>query len=136
MTRDLAVVDTLHQLSLTMPFHVFLAVLEKTEAGGCMQGWDPRDQYGWGHQDSDEEEEDDDESFHSLDEIYDTNFSILKLVDLTGRSLGAGHSFGLEDVVQDEDAILPDEADEEDYEGYMGNSVSRRHRDATSSQPD
>jgi hypothetical protein len=45
-TRDMAVVNALQQLSLNMPFEVFLAVLEKKTIGGCESeyGYDP---YGY-----------------------------------------------------------------------------------------
>jgi hypothetical protein len=131
-TRDLAIVDVLHQLSAAMPFHIFLAVLEKGETGSCEDRyghkWDSG--YGraaWGGHDDDDPDDDDeaedDEDFHDLEEIFETDYKITKLVDLSGRQLGTEISFDLENVLQEDD-LFPEDPDFEDYEGYMGNSVS------------
>jgi hypothetical protein len=125
-TRDLAVVDVLHQLSVTMPFHIFLAALEKSERGSCEYKHNAA--YGrgrWGYYDDQEEDdEDEDQGFQDREEVFDTEYNIKKLVDLGGRQLGVDTSFDLDYVLQEDDDLFPEHPDGEDYEAYTGNSVS------------
>jgi len=125
-TRDLAVVNILHQLSAAMPFHIFLAVLEKSQLGSCEDEEDyyHTNQYYRYDDEDDEDDVQEDMGFHELDEVFDTEYHIKKLVDLTGRQLGTQASFDLDNVLQEDKDLFPAEPDSEDYEGYMGNSVS------------
>jgi hypothetical protein len=122
-TRDMAVVNALQQLSLGMPFEVFLAVLEKKTIGSCESDYGYGG-YGNNHWCDDEEDEDDDEeseSHHPIDDIIDTEYTIEKLVALSGQQMGSNMNFDLEHAVQG-DEFFPEDPDHEEYEGYMGNS--------------
>ncbi|OIW24743.1 hypothetical protein CONLIGDRAFT_685690 [Coniochaeta ligniaria NRRL 30616] len=129
-TRDLAVVDILQQLSAALPFHVFLAVLEKEQSGSCEDtrdynrgsGYDRGEWDGYFDDDDEEEEEEDDEDFHDLEDIFDTSYRIQSLVDLGGRELGMETSFDLDNVVQGEYDLFPEDPEDEDYVGFKGNS--------------
>lgn len=46
------------------------------------------------------------------------------LVDLGGRELGKDTELDLDNVIQEDEDLFPEDPDSEDYEGYMGNSVS------------
>lgn len=123
-TRDLAVVDVLHQLSATLPFHVFLVALEKGVNGSCEYERDYR-RSKWNRYDDDyDDDEEDHEGFHDLEEVFDTSYNIKKLVDLDGQELGRDTGFDLDNVIQAGEDLFPEDPDDEDYEGYMGNSVS------------
>ena len=136
-TRDLAQVQVLKDLAAELPIDVFLALLEKEEQGDCTVEYDHYDHWGGGRRytekynkyDSEDGSEDGSEdvseaesdNFHPLDEVFDMQHRIKKLIDLDGREVMSG-------LPLDEDHILQndcfDGADaEEEFEGYMGNSV-------------
>jgi hypothetical protein len=124
-SRDLAQVQCLRNLAADLPFEVFLAVLEKKEMGSCKYNGGYRDRYR-NYDDEDDEDEEDEAGHHPLDDIVETTYRVKSLVDLKGCQV-------LSDVDLDEDNILDksrfDDAEaEEEYEGYMGNYVSRPSR--------
>ncbi|KAI0148466.1 hypothetical protein GGR57DRAFT_505256 [Xylariaceae sp. FL1272] len=119
--RDFEVVRCLKDLSRSLPFEIFLAVLEKEEEGHCAYESD----YGY-HYGSEEDEEEwekerekDTGGFHPLDEVLETSYKIKSLVELSGHEI-------LRNSPLDEGRMLdPDSLEtadpEEEYEGYMGN---------------
>lgn len=129
-TRDKVVVDVFHQLSWGMRFHLFLAVLEKSDMGECDGDWESRGRgdyyYEQRYEDEDANEDDENGAFHTMQDVLETEYSIVKLVDLAGHTVGSGGSLDVEDILEGEDAFLGTDAEERDYEGYMGNSVRPR----------
>jgi hypothetical protein len=127
-TTDLARVQCLGDSATELGFDVFLAVLEKKEDGGVEMDhqWGSRDRRDY-YKSDDGEEEEDDEAWHSFDEVYDTEIYIKKLVDLDGRLLRSGMPIATEDLesnlISECDPFQDVDDRNEDYEGYMGNSV-------------
>lgn len=108
-TQDLARVQALKHISEELPFEVFLSLLEKREFGPCEFDYDDYN-----------EEEEEEESFHYLEEVFETDYTIKTLVDLDGQPLATNLHFDGEHLL--EDCCFDDLEGEEDYEGYMGNS--------------
>jgi hypothetical protein len=123
-TRDRTVVDALHQLSATMPFYVFLAVLEKSEMGSCAYednsyGYRRRRDYYMTYPDDAPPAK----GYHELQDLIERSQTIKSLVQLTGAELAADMPFDCDYVLQDDDDFYPAKPNEEDYQGFMGNSV-------------
>jgi hypothetical protein len=93
----------------------FLAVLEKEEQGAP----ESVDYYS--------DEDDENESWHELDSVFQTSISIKKLVDLDGKQLRSEMKIDEKDIehsmIQECDPFEDVEDRNEEYEGYMGNSV-------------
>jgi hypothetical protein len=107
----------------------FLAVLEKEQQGGVEMDWS---QHGykkkWYEYEDEGEDEGGGEDWHELDDIYETKYRIKRLVTLTGAILR--FDYGLDDDELENNVIpacdddpFEDVEGEEEYEGYMGNSV-------------
>lgn len=123
--RDLAQVRALQEASNSVPFEIFLALLEKEESGGVEQDYSHvrgcgRSRYG-GYYDDDEYEEDEDEGYHHITDVYDQRYTIKTLVDFEGRVVTENVSFETDDLLQED--CFDDIEGEEEYEGFMGNSV-------------
>lgn len=129
-TKDRARVQCLQVMASELDLDIFLAVLEKEEQGSCEfdhSRWERGNRYKDYYDDSDEDgDEDDDDGWHCLDEVFETNFMIKKLVDLNGHVLLS--QVRVDEMEEFEENMLQ-EGDpfegwdgEEDYEGYMGNS--------------
>jgi hypothetical protein len=114
-TTDLARVQCLRDLSTELDFDFFLAVLEKEEQGAP----ESVDYYS--------DEDDENESWHELDSVFQTSISIKKLVDLDGKQLRSEMKIDEKDIehsmIQECDPFEDVEDRNEEYEGYMGNSV-------------
>lgn len=118
-TRDLAQVQTLKEISRELPISIFLALLEKEEIGDCV--WEPNGYGRYGYYDE-EDEVQDRSGLHHLEEVYERTYRVKTLVDLRGRMVSSN------ELPLDKDGILvrncfDDVEAEEEYEGYMGNSV-------------
>ncbi|CAH0025690.1 unnamed protein product [Clonostachys rhizophaga] len=123
--RDLAQVRALQEASNSVPFEIFLALLEKEESGGVEQDYSyvrgyGRRRYG-GYYDDDEYEEDEDEGYHRITDVYDQRYTIKTLVDFEGRVVTENVPFETEDLLQED--CFDDIEGEEEYEGFMGNSA-------------
>lgn len=69
----------------------------------------------------DDEEDEDDTSYHHISEVYETHHKLKTVRDLEGVVVAS--EMGIEeDDMLDPDAF-EDMVGEEEYEGYMGNSV-------------
>ncbi|KAK3400751.1 hypothetical protein B0T20DRAFT_152426 [Sordaria brevicollis] len=134
-TRDLAVGQVLSSLGKELGFEVFLTLLEKEEMGSCeWDGYDPWDRRnrwgyrggGWG-EDSEEEDDyggggGDDKSFHPLEDICDTTYSVKTVRDLEGRKVVESLPLDADDMLQVSEDVFSAVEPKEEYEGYMGNS--------------
>ena len=107
-TRDLAQVQALKEVSGEVPVEIFLALLEMEELGCC--------------EDEEDDEDDDEPSYHHIDEVFETKYRVKTLVDLEGCEVARG--LGLDEDCVLQDGCFEDIEAEEEYEGYMGNSVS------------
>lgn len=117
-TRDLARVQVLQGMSRELPVDIFLALLEKSEMGSCENAYSG----GWRRSRWDESEEEEDEpGFHGLEDVFETSYKVKTLVDLEGRVVTQDLSLDEDDILQ-EDCFEGLDAEEE-YEGFMGNSV-------------
>ncbi|CAH0055571.1 unnamed protein product [Clonostachys solani] len=118
--RDLAQVRALQEASNSVPFEIFLALLEKEERGGVED-----DYYDRGYRnrfyDDDEDEEEEDEGYHHIIDVFDQSYTIKTLVDFEGRVVTENVSFETEDLLQED--CFDDMEGEEEYEGFMGNSA-------------
>ncbi|KAH6637321.1 hypothetical protein F5144DRAFT_487807 [Chaetomium tenue] len=118
-TTDFGRVQCLRDLSTSLDFDVFLAVLEKREEGGIEQEWqDGRCYYG--------DDAGDGLDWHELDCVYETSISIKKLVDLDGYLIRSRMNIDEKDL---ETNLIPTgdpfegvEDRKEEYEGYTGNT--------------
>jgi hypothetical protein len=108
---DLAHVGAVRQACNGLPVTLFLALIEKEEMGDVE--FDPCDlQY-------DDNEED--ASYHHISDVYETHHRLKTVRDL--ESMVVASEMGIEkDDMLDPDAF-EDMVGEEEYEGYMGNSV-------------
>lgn len=132
-TRDLAQVHALKEISGELAVDVFLALLEREEMGSCEHDpyedrYDGFRRYNRSYYDDDGYDDDgyddynDDESgYHHLEEVFETKYAVKTLVDLQGRVVATRLRLDEQDILQ-EDCFEDLEAEEE-YEGYMGNSV-------------
>ncbi|KAK4196597.1 hypothetical protein QBC40DRAFT_268358 [Triangularia verruculosa] len=115
---------------------LFLGVLEKKEHGGCDK--DGFDNYGhrrWGYDEDGEDEGEDEygeeggnDEWHSFYDVYETDFSIKRLVTTDGQTLRENMELREGDVeknlIQDyEDPFENAARGEEDYTGFTGNEV-------------
>ena len=136
-THDLALVDSLKDMSSQLGFDILLAVLEKKESGSVEYTHPYKDRYRsrWDGSDGSGDSEEDEGDWHDMEEIFETEVSFKKIVDLTGQTLRSNLTISLDDL--NNNTLLPptcfdlfdDTMDRnEDYEGYMGNSVSHRDR--------
>lgn len=122
-TRDLAQVQTLMDAAQELDFEIFLALIEKEEMGAVEYTPGSRRGYYYNpYDDEDDDDEDDEESYHHIDDIMEENYKIKSLFDLQGRLVAESLSFDTEQML-DPEAFEDLDCDEEDYEGYMGNSV-------------
>lgn len=122
-TRDLAQVRALKDISSELPVNVFLALLELREIGNCEPEFDdPRFSRSRYYDDDDYYYKDGGEvKFHEMGDILESDYTVRTLVDLEGRVVTQGMRFDPDDVLQD--GCFDDLDPEEEYEGYMGNSV-------------
>lgn len=120
-TTDLARVQCFQNMSNELEFDVFLAVLEKMESGGVEWEGDRYDGYRYRAYDDDSKPED----WHGLDDIYNSKTHIKKLVDLEGRLLRSEIPCDdlSENLIPKCDPFEAASDRNEEYEGYMGNSV-------------
>ncbi|KAG5952530.1 hypothetical protein E4U53_000663 [Claviceps sorghi] len=121
-TRDLAQVRALKGISSELPFDIFFAILELKEHGNCEpEDDDPRfsnTKYNnYRYYPTTEKG-----GFHPLEDVFESEYRVKTLVDLEGNVVTRGMHLDEDDILQDGcfDDIDPDE---EDYEGFMGNSV-------------
>ncbi|KAK4242781.1 hypothetical protein C8A03DRAFT_29011 [Achaetomium macrosporum] len=126
--QDLARVQCLKQLANELEFDILLAVLEKRQDGGVEMDWSRH-----GRRKKWYEDEDDydyvvgNRGWHELDDVYETEFSIKKLVDLDGSYLRSGIKLDDAEVANNVIPACDDPFEDvkdrnEEYEGYMGNS--------------
>lgn len=122
-TTDLVRVQCLQHVSTRLDFDVFLAVLEKRQEGGVEHVWTKRKKRSYW----DDYEYTPPVTWHELSDIYNTYISIKKLVDLDGHLLRAEMEITKDDLernlVQGGDPFYGVTDRNEEYEGYMGNSV-------------
>lgn len=128
--HDLARVQALKEACSELPVDIFFGLLEKEEMGSCEFDYDPYSRSRSKYYDEDDEDDDyddydedihDDLDFHALDEVFETFYKVKTLVDLEGRMVTENLHFD-EDHLLDPDCFVDLEGEEE-YEGYMGNSV-------------
>ncbi|KAH7141955.1 hypothetical protein EDB81DRAFT_885007 [Dactylonectria macrodidyma] len=131
--QDLARVQVLKTLRNEFPVEIFLGLLEKEEMGPCENDYSDwsshrgRGRYGGyggygrygGYDDEDEDDEEDEGGFHSLEEVFESTYTIKTVVDLEGHLVTEDLNFDEEDILE-EDCFEGIDAEEE-YEGYMGN---------------
>ncbi|KAM7182704.1 hypothetical protein V8F33_014087 [Rhypophila sp. PSN 637] len=110
---DLAIMACLDKLADELGFDVYIFRAEKMESGivassddGHREGyydqygdWNPRGDEGE-DEDEDEDEENEDETVHFMEEVLEREFSIKKLVDLTGRVMNCEPEIDL-DILQE-----------------------------------
>jgi hypothetical protein len=123
--RDLTQVHALQEASNSVPFEIFLALLEKEERGGveynCSYSRGYARRYYGGYDDDDEFEEDEDGGYHEITDLFDQSYTIKTLVDFEGRVITENVSFETGDLLQED--CFDDIEGEEEYQGFMGNSV-------------
>ncbi|EQB54196.1 hypothetical protein CGLO_06000 [Colletotrichum gloeosporioides Cg-14] len=112
--RDYAVVQTLDDLSTELEFDVFLAALELKEEGTVEY-----DHGGYRYKDDDWD--DDDEGWHELEDVIESHERVKLLVGVHGRPVMRDIKFEVEHAL-DSDDFWVDAPQEEDYQGFMGNS--------------
>lgn len=137
-TTDYARTCALQQVSSELGLEIVLAALEKEESGSCEhdhdrgnynRGYYNKHRRGWDDE-SEEEEEEDEADWHAMDEVFSTKYKFKRIVDLNGRQLlsDVETDEGFEERVLQQCGPFDDTDDkEEDYEGFMGNSVCQRH---------
>ncbi|KAG5926576.1 hypothetical protein E4U42_003141 [Claviceps africana] len=120
-TRDLAQVRVLKGISGELPVDIFFAILELKEFGNCEpEDDDPRfssrKHYNYNYYPTAKKG-----VFHPLDDVFESEYGVKTLVDLEGNVVTRGMHLDEDDILQDGcfDGLDPDE---EDYEGFMGNS--------------
>ncbi|KAI8161302.1 hypothetical protein K4K49_000467 [Colletotrichum sp. SAR 10_70] len=113
--RDYAVVQTLDDLSTELEFDVFLAALELKEEGTVEY-----DHGGYRYKDDDWD--DDDEGWHELEDVIESHERVKLLVGVHGRPVMRDIKFEVEHALDSNDFWV-DAPQEEDYQGFMGNSV-------------
>jgi hypothetical protein len=123
-TRDMAQVQTLQGAAEELDLDIFLALIEKEEMGNVEYAPSSRGGYYGYHRYGydDEDDEDDEESYHHIDDVLEETYRIKSLFDLRGGLVAEDLSFDIEHML-DLEAFEDVDCDEEDYEGYMGNSV-------------
>ncbi|VUC31624.1 unnamed protein product [Clonostachys rosea] len=120
--RDLAQVRALQEASNSVPFEIFLALLEKKESGGIEDNYyDYNRRHGRRYYDDDDDEEEDDEGYHHITDVYDQSYTITIMVDFEGRVVMENVSFEAGDLLNEE--CFDDMEGVEEYEGFMGNSA-------------
>ncbi|KAF0329831.1 hypothetical protein GQ607_003004 [Colletotrichum asianum] len=112
--RDYAVVQTLDDLSTELEFDVFLAALELKEEGTVEY-----DHGGYRYKDDDWD--DDDEGWHELEDVIESHERVKLLVGVHGRPVMRDIKFEVEHALDSNDFWV-DAPQEEDYQGFMGNS--------------
>lgn len=124
-TRDLAQVQVLKEISSDLAVDVFLALLELREMGTCEYDHSDRryGRYNKYYHDDDDDDDDDETGYHHIEDILETNYAVKTLVDLEGHVVTQDLDLNQDDILQDDCFVNLDQADEEEYEGYMGNSV-------------
>lgn len=131
-TVDFDRVSALQTMSSELELDVFLAVLEKEELGSCEHVYDDyydRKKHYRGYEDDEDDEDDEDEGdgedWHELEDVHQVSYKIKQLVDLKGRvvlsDISTSEDFE-ENLLQEFDLWEGLEGEEE-YEGFMGNSV-------------
>ena len=119
-STDLARGQCLEEISLELDVDIFLGILAKEESGPCGGDWhyDGKPIHRWDEFSEDESEA----SFHALEDVFETDFYIKKLVDLQGRHVLARLPFEEDSILQSNffDGPVPKEIE---YQGYMGNYV-------------
>ena len=138
-------VVSLSQLSESLEFKVYLAMMERQIHGGCEEDYDEYDKYdryGWDDEDGDEDEDDGDADngpvvgHHVIMDEIDRETKLTRVVGLDGKLL-------VKDLTIDDDCLIQQEMlwdhdrdpDEEDYEGFTGNagaSATHWYRDSVS----
>lgn len=132
--RDMAAVHLLKDISKLLNVEIFLALIAKSEFGSCEYYGDYgrkrsyyRKRYD-GYDDDDDYYEDDDEDYygrsgaiHDLQEVFKTSYEITSLVDLDGCQLAQDMELEKNNVLQEE--CFKEVDPQEDYTGYLGNSV-------------
>ncbi|KAK2594873.1 hypothetical protein QQS21_007425 [Conoideocrella luteorostrata] len=116
--RDLAQVHVLKEIFSELPVDIFLALLELEEMGTCEgDPWDTR----YAKYDYYDDDIDDEAGYHEIDSVIVTKYAVKTLVDLDGHVVAEGLHLNEDDILE-EDCFEGLDAEEE-YEGYMGNSV-------------
>ncbi|KAF9879326.1 hypothetical protein CkaCkLH20_02869 [Colletotrichum karsti] len=121
--RDHELVQVLDDLSTELEFDIFLAGLERREEGSVEYYGEKYNGYRYRNDYSDEEDgwDDEDEGWHELQEVFMEEERAKFIVGTNGRPV-------LRDVRLEEDRFLDSETffqdgdQEEDYQGFMGNS--------------
>ncbi|KAH8883119.1 hypothetical protein GQ53DRAFT_831070 [Thozetella sp. PMI_491] len=125
-TKNARILQRLHQLSSELSVDVLFAFVEKHESGSCEPNYggyfgDGRDYY-----DDDEDgyydDQDGEKGLHILDEVFKTENEVRSLMDLDGCVVARHLPLDKDALLQDD--FFDDEVDEEDYEGFLGNSMS------------
>lgn len=103
-------------------FSVYLASLERMVNGSAENhGYDHYDHYNQYDSHDEDEDGDNDTGYHHMDEIFEEELKMTRVVDMHGNEI-------VRDVRIDEDDIIqPDpfdgrEPDDQEYEGYTGNT--------------
>ncbi|KAK2021350.1 2OG-Fe(II) oxygenase superfamily protein [Colletotrichum zoysiae] len=118
--RDLAVVQTLQELSSELEFDVLLALTEMMEQGSTdHHGYDPR--YDTGKPPSRRQRELDEMAPHELNDVFDTRLTVKVLMDLSGRPITRDFPLELDSCLQD-DSFFEEVSRKEEFEGFTGNS--------------
>ncbi|KAF4912284.1 hypothetical protein CGCF415_v003828 [Colletotrichum fructicola] len=112
--RDYEVVQVLDDLSTELEFDVFLAALETKEEGTV--GYD----HG-GYRYKDDDWDDDDEGWHELEDVHEASQRVKQLVGVHGRPVMRDIEFN-QDHALDNGDFWDDADQEEEYQGFMGNS--------------
>ncbi|KAF2817338.1 uncharacterized protein BDZ99DRAFT_565102 [Mytilinidion resinicola] len=132
-SQDLGRVMALKQACEANGFSIFLAALERQMYGGVEYDYDEYDRrrgrYGnyYGDEDDEGDESRGDGQYHDLTDIYEDDYAIKSLMDLQGMQVMEDININATEIIQDK-AFEGADPDEEDYEGFTGNSgASARH---------
>ncbi|KAF2502794.1 hypothetical protein BU16DRAFT_612396 [Lophium mytilinum] len=132
-SRDLGRVMALKQACEANGFSIFLAALERQMYGGVEYDYDEYDRrrgrHGnyYGDEEDEESEDGEDGQHHDLADILEDDYAIKSLMDLQGVQVMENIDFDATQIIQD-DAFEDAYPDDEDYEGFTGNSgASARH---------
>jgi hypothetical protein len=116
-------VDNLVGLAAQLGFKLFFATIEKTQCGSVFYD---HSRYGrrnrWGDW---EDDEDDDRGHHDIEDVFDTRYEMKLVKDIHGNVIVTKLPLDTKFVAGGEEVFERDVPDEEEYESYMGNSVSR-----------
>jgi hypothetical protein len=143
--RDRACAQQLQTVCRELGFEIFLATLEREDDGtaedydddpweyhrdnrryryyGCCEeeNEDEDEEDKNDEKDDDENDKNDEKKYHAIDEVTESKLTAKFVYDLSGNEIMSSIRLTKDDILQEDP--FGEDPDEEDYEGYMGNSV-------------